>query len=432
MTHRTAQHEDFAQDTGRMVFGAIRVQYPVYVLHLEMKTLYKDIFTSIDRALVRTIRLQPGMSIGYVSALLGINKSLAEKRLQELKELKAIIPGDDGWLVTTEGESYLRDDIKYPEETINADLIVDGMSIMPMGPEFYGAQKRIVLKDRRGDDLVPAAISGAEDPRLKRVLEKLNKLTATEKGLYQLDANAFDINLLEFEIKYIDNLYVVFSFDPGTGKRYRDLVFRNQRLNLKGTDESKDEWQNYYFNLSEGSFRSSRGFLPKGHGLFVNFRLEEIKLFISQRYGIPAGKVGDEDFIYQETDNVPEAYPLSIIVSESLIDRASNPRLALIDSVHGTLECVIEDGTFKDKRTERILREGGYFCIRIINRIPEMVGLYQSILRWRQDHEGLDAAFVQETLSSRPSWRKDFVRFNLLEELEELDNNLFIKYSGDE
>lgn len=432
MTNRTALHEEFARNTGRMIFGAIRVQYPVYVLHLEMKTLYKDIFTSIDRALVRTLQLQPGMSLGYISALMGINKSLVEKRLQELKELKVLVPEDDGWLVTQEGESYLREDIKYPEETINANLIVDGMTIMPLGPEFYGAQKSIALKDRRGDDLVPAALIGPDDPRLKRVMERLNKLTASEKELYQLDANAFDINLLEYEIKYIDNLYVVFSFDPETGKRYRDLVFGNQRLNLKGTDGSKDEWQNYYFNLSEGSFRSSRGFLPKGNRIFVNFRLEEIKYFISQRYDIPTGKIKDEDFIYHETDNVPGAYPLSIIVSESLIDQAVNPRPALIDSLHGSLECVIADGTFKDKSSGRVLREGGYFCIRIINQIPEMVELFHNIRCWRQDHEGLDAVFAQEMLSSRPAWRKDFVRFNLLEELEELDNNLFIKYSGDE
>ena len=56
--------EDFAKSAGRTIHGAVKIQYPVYNLHLKMLTKDVDPYFPIDRAVIKYATLQPDIDLG--------------------------------------------------------------------------------------------------------------------------------------------------------------------------------------------------------------------------------------------------------------------------------------------------------------------------------------------------------------------------------
>ena len=88
---RIETFEDFGKAAGRTILGAVKIQYPVYNLHLKMLTLEKDPYFPIDRAVVKFATLQPDINITYLAALIGLEESFVRWRVRNLTESQMMV-----------------------------------------------------------------------------------------------------------------------------------------------------------------------------------------------------------------------------------------------------------------------------------------------------------------------------------------------------
>ena len=73
-----------------IVFGAIKVQCPVWVLHLKMLSKDNDPFFAIDKAILKYIKMQPDCNIAYLSAIIGMDYDFVNWRKDELSSASMI------------------------------------------------------------------------------------------------------------------------------------------------------------------------------------------------------------------------------------------------------------------------------------------------------------------------------------------------------
>ena len=69
----------------RVVIGAIYIDYPVYLVHLEYKKKNDDPMYYIDWAIIHFMKKQPKLDIMSVSKIIGMDYRLVQYRVRILK-----------------------------------------------------------------------------------------------------------------------------------------------------------------------------------------------------------------------------------------------------------------------------------------------------------------------------------------------------------
>ena len=81
----------------------------------------------------------------------------------------------------------------------------------------------------------------------------------------------------------------------------------------------------------------------------------------------------------------------------------------------------VKEGTYNGKK-------GGFYIVRIINSMPDKIERYKALKEYVRRNGYVDMGFVENHYPRGKGWRREFMDLGLLEELEDLDIQQFIKY----
>ena len=147
---RLETFEEYGRVTGRIIHGAVKIQYPVYNLHLKMLTKDVDPYFPIDRAVVKYATLQPNIDLAYLAALIGLDTSFVRWRVGALMEENMLALNGVEYTVTDNGErKYLAEDPVQKDRVIYGNLVVDGNTMELLDKSFY--KNKAWLLDRKSD-----------------------------------------------------------------------------------------------------------------------------------------------------------------------------------------------------------------------------------------------------------------------------------------
>ena len=111
---------DFGTSQGLTVFGAVKVQCPVWVIHLKMKSKDNDPFFPVDRAMLRYMDMVPDANVAYLANLIGMDVDFIKYREKELRESNMICINQKGlYEITSDAKrKYFEDGGERPDVTI--------------------------------------------------------------------------------------------------------------------------------------------------------------------------------------------------------------------------------------------------------------------------------------------------------------------------
>lgn len=413
---RIETFEDFGKIYGRTIHGAVKIQYPVYNLHLKMQTKDVDPYFPIDRAVIKYATLQPDINMAYLAALIGLDTSFVRWRVSTLMEDNMLTLQGTEYVVTENGErKYLVEDAVQKDRDIYGNLVVDGNTLQLLDKSFY--KNEAWLLDRKSEIFPHKPLLSVNDAGIRNTLKKLEKMTSEEKNEYCLESASHDYEVVDFDAQSLDDVYVVFSADNETKRSSRDVVYKDKVLDL---EQFSEEIKMFYFSIFKGEIYNSQGYYPKEKNPLFSFSSEEIIAFMKKRYDVK--EILQSDFDYCDFTDCNHPYPLTINATKELLHRAKDRKRLVIDAVNGTINQKLRVGVNRNV-------EIGFFNIHVDNSIPEFTSLYTKLFKW----EGrLNSAFVEQELSSDPEWRNNLVYIRCFEELEEIDIDKFISYYGNE
>lgn len=412
---RIEKFEQFGKSSGRVIHGAVKIQYPVYNLHLKMLTKDVDPYFPIDRAIVKYSTLQPDINYVFLSSLIGLEESFVHWRIQTLLVGNFLSLKGSEFKVTESGErKYLAKNPVQPERTIYDTLVVDGTTLELLDISFY--KKKAWLLDRKAETIGHLPILELDHPAIQKTLRQLEKMSPDEKSEYNLEPASHGYEVTDMDIQSIDDVYVVFSSDPKTGLCHRDILYQNKVLNI---NQLADKAKSFYYFIDDGEIRNNEGYNPRLGEPFFSFSEEKIIEYLKKRYG--ESSFLSSDFIYCENTDALHPFPLTIIVTRSLLDRVRNRKKLIIDALAGTISETLRVGALKNV-------EIGFFNIHLEDNVQEYTSVVSKMLKW----EGpLNKMFVEKELSTIEDWRNKLVYLKCFDELEEIDIDQYIKYYGE-
>lgn len=413
---RIETFEEYGKMTGRTIHGAVKIQYPVYNLHLKMLTKDVDPYFPIDRAVIKYATLQPDIDLAYLAALIGLDTSFVRWRVGTLMEENMLALHGVEYSVTENGDrKYLAENPVQKDRVIYGNLVVDGNTLELLDKSFY--KNKAWLLDRKSDVFPHKPLLSVNDNSIKKTLKGLERMTPDEKNEYCMEGASHDYEVVDFDAQSLDDVYIVFSSDNETKRGRRDVLYKNKVLDLEQVSE---EIKMFYFSLYNGEFYNSQGYHPRQKNPLYSFSSDEIIAFIQKRYDIK--EVLASDFDYCDWTDCNHPYPLTIKATKELLHRAKDRKRLVIDAVNGTISQTLHVGANRNVKI-------GFFNIHVDNSIPVFTSLYTKLFKW----EGrLNSAFVEQELSSDPEWRNSLVYIRCFEELEEIDIDKFISYYGNE
>ena len=98
--------DETMRDMGRVVIGAIYIDYPVYLVHLEYKKRNDDPMYFIDWAIIHFMNNQPKLDISLVSKIIGMDYRLIQYRIKTLTESGLVVIENGGYKITSAGKVY--------------------------------------------------------------------------------------------------------------------------------------------------------------------------------------------------------------------------------------------------------------------------------------------------------------------------------------
>ena len=405
---------EYGESQGLTVFGAVKVQCPVCVLHLKMLTKDNDPFFPIERAILNYIDMSPTANLSYLSNLIGMDMDFVKYLEKGLRDDMMMTADKDGYHITENARrKYFSSDGERPDVIVYGDVVVDGQSLELLDKEFYAA--RASYSERKSEMIIPETILGNDDPKLLRALKRLEKLPAKKKEEYYLERESHGYELISYEMKSIDNVYIVFSYDNETKKNRRDVFFKDRFI--PEVDCLKEVKEFYYLSIRDGECHCSEGYVPKEGNPFFWLPFQEIKIFLQKRYYLDS--VNDDDFYCDFKSTSENGYPLIVKVSEDMLHRSSEPVKILNDAMFGSFDVDVREGTYNG-------RKGGFFIVQVVNNIPNMVERYKALKGHVHKKGKITMDFIREHYPA-DDWRREFVDLRLYEELEALDIEQFIQ-----
>lgn len=227
--------EKLMTDLERTVIGAIDIDYPVYLVHLEYEKKNDDPMYFIDWAIANFIKSNPIVDKASISHILGMSINLINYRIMLLKQEDFITENGAGTFLTKSGEDYfLNNDDEIPYISSSSDFLIDGKSLTTMEPIFY-SQKGYITFDK--NSIYPRSIlKGADDSPIGILLNKLSKMTATNKQKVGLPADSRNFTSVDMPSQGILKVILVFSCDS-QNVCYKDLCYAGKIVKIPSISE---------------------------------------------------------------------------------------------------------------------------------------------------------------------------------------------------
>lgn len=309
----------------RTVIGAIDIDYPVYLVHLEYEKKNDDPMYFIDWAIANFVKSRPIVDKASISNILGMSVNLIDYRIKLMKQDGLLSEDKSGTLLTKAGEDlFLNNNDEIPYISSSSDFLIDGKSLTTMDPIFY-SQKGYITFDK--NSIYPRAIlKGADDIPVKTLLNKLSKMTATNKQKVGLPAESRNFSSIDMPSQGILKVILVFSCDS-QNICHKDLFYAGELVKIPAIAETVAKayfYADMLFNYGYDNMEP-RDLIHKA----FNFNISDIKALL--KYCFDWSEIEDSWYSY---DKASIKRPLTVHVN--MKNFASTPggrRLRILDAI---------------------------------------------------------------------------------------------------
>ena len=237
---------------GRIFIGMANIYYPVYILHLCLKKPNNDPMYFIDWAILHFIEDQPDVNVQAVAWTLGVEKSLVDYRIKYLCQEHFLILKGTEYQILPQGRNYFFiESNEVPLISDSKDLMIDGVTLHLMDECLYEHYPFIYYQKNGPISRTP--IVDEDDYDVKKVLDKLEDMTDTNKRKYNLPEKSLDYKQSGIPAEGIISVFVVFSIDK-EGVVYKELYNKDHKINIPHLN--KDDRDCYikkcYLYLNDG------------------------------------------------------------------------------------------------------------------------------------------------------------------------------------
>lgn len=273
--------DEFMTCLGRTVIGAIDIDYPVYLVHLEYEKKNDDPMYFVDWAIANFIKSCSKVDKTSISHILGMSLNLIDYRIRLMKQDGLLSENKSGTFLTKSGEElFLNNNDEIPYISSSSDFLIDGKSLTTMEPIFY-SQKGYITFDK--NSIYPRAIlKGADDIPIKILLNKLSKLTATNKQKVGLPAESRNFTSIDMPSQGILKVILVFSCDS-QNVCYKDLYYAGKLVKIPSIAEVVTKsyfYADILFNYGYDNMESR----DLAHKVF-NFNISDIRTLLNDCFG---------------------------------------------------------------------------------------------------------------------------------------------------
>lgn len=290
----------------RMVIGAIYIDYPVYLVHLEYKKKNDDPMFFIDWAITNFMKSQPKLDSMSVSKIIGMDHRLVLYRIKSLKEDGMVVENSEGYKITGKGESYFfNEEEEIPFINASSDFLIDGRDLSIMPDVFYDDKGYITFDEN--SVYSRNILNGSDDIAIKKLLAKIEKMSYERKRSVELPPESKEFSSTDSPSQGLLRMYLVFSCDH-SNRCYKDIVYSNQIVNIPSIKEIVDK---SYFN---DGLRFNYGYddldAEKLRNKVCSFSTNGIKEFL--KYIFCWNEVNDSWFQYEKDSKLR---PLSVCLN---------------------------------------------------------------------------------------------------------------------
>lgn len=389
----------------RMVIGAIYIDYPVYLVHLEYKKKNDDPMFFIDWAITNFMKSQPKLDSMSVSKIIGMDYRLVLYRIKNLKEEGMVTESSEGFKITGKGEAYFfNEEEEVPFVNASSDFLIDGRDLSIMPKVFYD-DKGYVSFDKNSI-YSRIILNGSDDKAIKTLLAKIEKMSYERKRSVGLPPESKEFSSTDSPSQGLLRIYLVFSCDQ-SNKCYKDIVYSNQIVNIPAIEEIVDK---SYFN---DGLRFNYGYddldAEKLRNKVYSFSTNGIKEFL--QFIFYWNEVNDNWFKYEKESR---KRPLSVSLDIDNFTKSWNRRKLI--------KCLEQGYNQYDKEDD--------FFVRVTvdtsdESLIRLIGLDKRIENSKKvsNLSDIDSVFNEYGESYV---RKNLILLDRLDILEEIDNRKYI------
>ena len=389
----------------RMVIGAIYIDYPVYLVHLEYKKKNDDPMFFIDWAITNFMKSQPKLDSMSVSKIIGMDYRLILYRIKNLKEEGMVIESSEGLKITGKGETYFfNEEEEVPFVNASSDILIDGRDLSIMPKVFYD-DKGYVSFDKNSI-YSRIILNSSDDKAIKTLLANIEKMSYERKRSVGLPPESKDFSSTDSPSQGLLRMYLVFSCDH-SNKCYKDIVYSNQIVNIPSIKEIVDK---SYFN---DGLRFNYGYddldAEKLRNKVYSFSTNGIKEFL--QFIFYWNEVNDNWFKYEKESR---KRPLSVSLDIDNFTKSWNRRKLI--------KCLEQGYNQYDKEDD--------FFVRVTvdtsdESLIRLIGLDKRIENSKKvsNLSDIDSVFNEYGESYV---RKNLILLDRLDILEEIDNRKYI------
>lgn len=389
----------------RMVIGAIYIDYPVYLVHLEYKKKNDDPMFFIDWAITNFMKSQPKLDSMSVAKIIGMDYRLVLYRIKNLKEEGMVTESSEGFKITGKGEAYFfNEEEEVPFVNASSDFLIDGRDLSIMPKVFYD-DKGYVSFDKNSI-YSRIILNGSDDKAIKTLLAKIEKMSYERKRSVGLPPESKEFSSTDSPSQGLLRMYLVFSCDQ-SNKCYKDIVYSNQIVNIPAIEEIVDK---SYFN---DGLRFNYGYddldAEKLRNKVYSFSTNGIKEFL--QFIFYWNEVNDNWFKYEKESR---KRPLSVSLDIDNFTKSWNRRKLI--------KCLEQGYNQYDKEDD--------FFVRVTvdtsdESLIRLIGLDKRIENSKKvsNLSDIDSVFNEYGESYV---RKNLILLDRLDILEEIDNRKYI------
>ena len=397
-------------DLGRTVIGAIYIDYPVYLIHLEFKKKNDDPMFFIDWSIVHFMEDQPKLDVMSTAKIIGMDYHLIRYRIRLLKEDGLIREDANGFKITSNGKQMFFNEIDdIPYINASADFLVDGKDITIM-PEIFYEDKGYITFDK--NSIYPRKIlKGVNDIPVKNLIKKIEGMTNDRKRSVGLPADSKDFTTIDSPSQGLLRMFLVFSCDSNN-MNYKDIVYGGKVVDIPSIKEviKKSYFRdNFEFNYGYDS-SGSRNL----HEKVFNFSINGIKSFLAHVFYW--NDVPDDWFAYEKGST---RRPLTVRLTLENFKLSWNRRKLI-----GCLNSGYNE--YKEKNDFLFVR------ITVVSTDYKLNKLLELDKALEESKKAKNLSNIESIFSKygRSYVRKGLIMLERLDYLEEIDNRRFLFKEG--
>lgn len=316
-------------ELNRTVIGAVYIDYPIYIIHLEYKKRNDDPMFYIDWAIMHFINNQPKLDTMSVAKIIGLDYRLILYRIKKLKDDGLVNEDLEGFCITNSGRQLFFENLdERPYINASSDLLIDGRDLTIMPEIFYKNRGYINFEE---NSIYPRKIiKGPNTPVVNKILDSLEKMPYEKKSAIGLPAYSKNFTSINAPSQGLLRIYLVFSCDDNN-QNYKDLVYEGQIVDIPSVKEIIDK--SYFRDNLEFNYGYDKSDVDQLRNKVFAFTINGIKELLKGMFFWE--QVSERWFKYDKNSILR---PLTLNINLENFKKSSNRRLLINNMTQGYTE----------------------------------------------------------------------------------------------